>query len=54
MDAGYARLEAKVDAGFSRVERKLDRFIDVQLHVNELVDRRLSALEQGRPPGGQP
>ena len=48
-----ARLEAKVDAGFSRVERKLDQFIDVQLRTNELVDRRLSALEQGHSPGGR-
>jgi chromosome segregation ATPase len=47
-----ARLEAKMDAGFSRIERKLDQFIDVQLQTNELVDRRLSALEQGRAPGG--
>jgi hypothetical protein len=61
MDAGYARLEAsdarleaKMDAGFSRVERKLDQFIDVQLRTNELVDRRLSALEQDRVPGGPP
>ena len=49
-----ARLEAKMDAGFSRIERKLDQFIDVQLQTNELVDRRLSALEQGRAPGGHP
>ena len=46
---GYARLEAKMDAGFARferVERKLDQFIDVQLQTNQLVERRLNALEQ--------
>lgn len=47
----YSRLEAKVDAGFGRLERKLDQFIDVQLQTNQLVDRRLHALEQ---PGGVP
>jgi septation ring formation regulator EzrA len=47
----YSRLEAKMDAGFGRVERKLDQFIDVQLQTNQLVDRRLRALEQqGRGP----
>ena len=49
----YARLEAKMDAGVSLFERKLDQFIDVQLRTNELVDRRLSALEQGHSPGGR-
>ena len=47
----FSRLEAKMDAGFGRVERKLDQFIDVQLQTNQLVDRRLQALEQsGRSP----
>jgi hypothetical protein len=49
----YSRLEAKMDAGFGRVgriERKLDHFIDVQLQTNQLVDRRLRALEAGRTP----
>src|SRR6266851_9943526 len=61
MDSGYARLEARVDSGdaqlkaqmdsgFSRIERKLDQFIDVQLQTNELVDRRLRAVEEGRAP----
>jgi TolA-binding protein len=52
MDAGFARvdanavrLEVKMDAGFSRIERKLDQFIDVQLETNQLVGRRLRALE---------
>ena len=45
----YSRLETKMDAGFSRVERKLDQFIDVQLQTNQLVDRRLQALEQQSP-----
>jgi hypothetical protein len=42
----YLRLEAKMDAGFGRLERKLGQFIDVQLQTNQLVDRRLRALEQ--------
>ena len=60
MDAGFARLDmkiasldAKMDAGFvkvdattSRIERKLDQFIDLQLKANQLVERRLRALEQ--------
>jgi archaellum component FlaC len=35
----------KMDAGLARVERKLDQFIDVQGRTNELVERRLRALE---------
>ena len=35
----------KMDAGLSRVERKLDQFIDVQTRTNDLVERRLRALE---------
>ena len=54
MDAGYARLDRKMDGGFSRIERKLDQFIDVQLQTNELVDRRLRALEETRAPDAQP
>lgn len=63
MDAGFSRLEAKMDAesgrleakmdagfgGFGRIERKLHQFIDVQLQANQLVDRRLRALEEQRP-----
>ena len=48
-EAGDSRLEARMDAGFARVERverKLDQFIDVQLQTNQLVERRLNALEQ--------
>jgi hypothetical protein len=51
IDAQSGRLEAKMDAGFGRVgriERKLDQFIDVQLQTNQLVDRRLRALEEQR------
>ena len=50
----FSRLEAKMDAGFARferferVERKLDQFIDVQLQTNQLVDRRLRAIEEQR------
>ncbi len=54
MDAGFSRLDTKMDAGFSRIERKLDRFIGVQLQTNELVDRRLRALEEARAPDAQP
>ena len=46
------KLEGKMDAGFagvdsrlSRIERKLDQFIDAQSHTNQLVERRLTALE---------
>jgi hypothetical protein len=43
-----AKMDAKMDAGFGRLERKLDQFIDVQLQTNQLVDRRLRALEEHR------
>lgn len=39
-----------VDGRFNRLERKLDQFIDTQSHANELVERRLTALE---PRSGQ-
>jgi hypothetical protein len=48
MDAGFAKVDdrlALLGAGLSRVERKLDQFIDVQMRTNELVERRLRALE---------
>jgi len=48
MDAGFAKVDdrlAGLGAGLSRVERKLDQFIDVQMRANELVERRLRALE---------
>ena len=48
-ELAYSRLAAKMGAGFGRVERKLDQFIDVQLQTNQLVDRRLWALERQRP-----
>jgi chromosome segregation ATPase len=54
IEFAYSRLETKMDLGFSRVdriERKLDQFIDVQLQTNQLVDRRLRALEEQRGPG---
>src|SRR3990167_4140653 len=52
----FSRLEAKMDAGFDRfgrVERKLDQFIDMQLQTNQLVDRRLRAIEEQRQGPGQ-
>ena len=36
---------SKIDAGLASVERKLDQFIDVQIRTNDLVERRLRALE---------
>ncbi len=39
-----------MDSRFNRIERKLDRFIDTQSRANELVERRLRALE---PQSGQ-
>jgi archaellum component FlaC len=55
MDAGFARMDgrfaqmddrfAKIDDRLARVETKLDQFIDVQSRTNELVERRLRALE---------
>ena len=41
MDAGFANMDGR----FSRLERKLDQFIDTQSTANELVERRLQALE---------
>ena len=57
MDAGFVRadanlkqledrLNARIDSSVGRIERKLDQFIDVQLRTNQLVERRLRALEQ--------
>ena len=48
MDAGFAKVDdrlALLGAGLSRVERKLDQFIDVQTRTNDLVERRLRAVE---------
>ena len=39
-----------VDGRLNRLERKLDQFIDTQSKANELVERRLTALE---PRSGQ-
>ena len=39
-----------VDGRFNRLERKLDQFIDTQSRANQLVERRLTALE---PRSGQ-
>jgi len=41
----FERLSTEMRSGLERLERKLDRFIDTQLQTNELVDRRLRALE---------
>ena len=48
-EAVNGRLDG-VDGRFNRLERKLDQFIDTQSRANELVERRLTALE---PPSGQ-
>jgi tetrahydromethanopterin S-methyltransferase subunit G len=60
MRAGFSSVDARlnvsetrfdsIDSRFNRIERKLDRFIDTQSRANELVERRLRALE---PPSGQ-
>jgi hypothetical protein len=36
---------SKIDTSLARVERKLDQFIDVQIRTNDLVERRLRAVE---------
>jgi hypothetical protein len=41
IDGRFNRLEGH----FDRIERKLDRFIDTQSRANELVERRLRAVE---------
>jgi hypothetical protein len=57
MRKGFERFEQvdqrfeQVDKRFDRLERKLDQFIDVQSRTNELVDRRLTALERERGRG---
>ena len=43
-EAVNGRLDG-VDGRFNRLERKMDQFIDTQSKANELVERRLTALE---------
>lgn len=53
MLAGFGRIDGRfdrMDSRFNRLERKLDQFIDTQSKTNELVERRLQALESSRPP----
>ena len=38
----------QVDGRFNGLDRKLDQFIDTQSKANELVERRLNALESRR------
>ena len=48
VDARFDRVDARFDRAeghFNRLERKLDQFIDTQSKTNELVERRLQALE---------
>jgi hypothetical protein len=48
VDANFARVDAhfeRVEGNFARLERKLDQLIDTQSETNQLVDRRLRALE---------
>lgn len=55
MDAGFANIDARfanvdgrfnrVEGHFNRLERKMDQFIDTQSKANDLVERRLQALE---------
>jgi hypothetical protein len=48
-EAVNGRLDG-ADGRFNRLERKLDQFIDTQSRANQLVERRLTALE---PRSGQ-
>jgi archaellum component FlaC len=48
IDARFDRMDDRfdgMDGRFDRLERKLDQFIDTQSKTNELVERRLTALE---------
>ena len=55
LEGGFDRLEGRfdrlegrfdgLDARMARVERKLDQFINIQMATNQLVERRLNALE---------
>ena len=48
MKVGFKGVEGRfnrVDSRFNRLERKLDQFIDTQSKANQLVERRLQALE---------
>ena len=47
MRAGFKGVDKRLD----RLERKLDQFIDTQSRANQLVERRLQALE---PESGNP
>ena len=47
-DAGFANVDGRfnrIEGHFNRLERKLDQFIDTQSTANDLVERRLQALE---------
>ena len=53
MRTGFGAIEGRlggIDGRFNRLERKLDQFTDTQSKANELVERRLTALE---PRSGQ-
>ena len=53
MRGGFNELRGgfnELRGGFQRFERKLDQFIDLQSKTNELVERRLNALESTRQP----
>jgi hypothetical protein len=48
MRAGFKGVDIRfngLEIRFNRLERKLDQFIDTQSKANELVERRLQALE---------
>jgi hypothetical protein len=42
----FERLSDELRRRFDRLDRKLDQFIDTQFRANELVERRLQALER--------
>ena len=47
-DAMDKRFDA-ADSRFARLERKLDQYLDVTMRRNELIERRLDALERRKP-----
>ena len=49
MRKGFEQIDSRfeqIDSRFDRLEGKLDQFIDTQSKTNELVERRLNALER--------
>jgi hypothetical protein len=52
MNERFASVDKRFDAAdsrFARLERKLDQYLDVTMRRNELIERRLDALERRKP-----